>query len=189
MFSHLENWEIDNWRVPETAQESITKISIFGQCTDRKWRQTAKYYYCYGRKISKRATTASIEIDRIFAWQSERESEKESEKSMHNLWLGNLTCHQPDNSIPPDLHPNHHIHKQQQCNPHTPTTKSPKQRICLLMSRDGLGASPKHWCSSLERWACFNLRERPFWKLQKFVEKGNLHNKVCTLYGQLWSLH
>ncbi len=30
-FRELRN---DNWRVPETAQERITKISISGQCTD-----------------------------------------------------------------------------------------------------------------------------------------------------------
>lgn len=124
-FGELRNWSLARSR--NRTRKNNKNIHFWPMHRHRKWRQTAKHYYCYGRKISKRATTALKEMGRRITWQSERDSEKESEKIMHDLWLGNLTCHQPDNSIPPDLHPNHHIHKQQQCNPHTPPTTSPNK--------------------------------------------------------------
>lgn len=108
---------------------------------------------------------------------------KESEKSTQNPWLSSLTCHQPDNNIPPDLNPITTYTNNNSVIP-TPHNKVSKQRICLLKSGDVVCAFPKHWCRSLVWWSCFNLRKIFLWMLSNVFLAP--HILRCRLHWIFW---
>lgn len=135
-FGELRNWSLARSR--NHTRKNNKNIHIWPMLRHIKWRQTAKHYSCYGRKISKRTTAALEDMGRRNTMTEGERDKKESEKSTQNPWLSSLTCHQPDNNIPPDLHPNHHIHKQQQRNPHTPQQSLQTKNLSLEVRRCGL---------------------------------------------------